>query len=75
MDQVLGALASFTADGGAYDQDRICAGIAERHPEAAAVIPPHATAVPSGTAETAPTQWDGHLQHCRARAHGVAERV
>ncbi len=27
------------------------------------VVPPRATAVPSDTAETAPTQRDGHLQH------------
>jgi len=52
----------FTGDG-AYDQDRVYAGVAERHPEAAVVVPPRATAVPSDTAETAPTQRDGHLQH------------
>ncbi len=27
------------------------------------VVPPRATAVPSNTAETAPTQRDGHLRH------------
>jgi hypothetical protein len=32
------------------------------NPEAAAVVPPRANAVPSGTAETAPTQRDRHLQ-------------
>jgi len=62
LDQVAGAVASFTGDGG-YDQDRVYAGVAERHPEAAMVVPPHATAVPSDTAETAPMQRDGHLQH------------
>jgi len=62
LDQVAGAVASFTGDGG-YDQDRVYAGVAERHPEAAVVVPPRATAVPSGTAETAPTQRDGHVQH------------
>ena len=35
----------------------------ERHPEAAIIVPPRATAVPSETAETAPTQRDRHLQH------------
>ncbi len=62
LDQVPGPLASFTADG-AYDQDRVYAGVAERHPEAAVAVPPRATAVPSDTAESAPTQRDSHLQH------------
>src|SRR5215212_1877586 len=35
---------------------------AERHPEAIVIVPPRATAVPSATAETAPTQRDRHLQ-------------
>jgi len=62
LDQVAKSVASFTADG-AYDQDRVYAGVAERHPEAAVVVPPRANAVPSDTAESAPTQRDGHLQH------------
>src|SRR3954454_13901533 len=36
---------------------------AERHPEAAVVVPPRPTAVTSQTAESAPTQRDRHLQH------------
>src|SRR5689334_5517198 len=55
-------VASFTGDG-AYDQDGVYASVAERHPEAAVVVPPRATAVPSETAESAPTQRDRHLQH------------
>jgi len=62
LDQVAGAVASFTGDGG-YDQDRVYASVAGRHPEAAVVVPPRTSAVPSDTAETAPTQRDGHLQH------------
>jgi len=62
LDQVAGPVASFTGDG-AYDQDRVYAGVAQRHPEAAVVVPPRATAVPSEMAESAPTQRDGHLQH------------
>ena len=62
LDQVAGAVASFTGDG-AYDQDRVYAGVAQRHPEAAVVVSPRATAVPSEAAESAPTQRDGHLQH------------
>ncbi len=62
LDQVAAPLASFTGDG-AYDQDGVYASVAERHPEAAVVVPPRATAVPSQTAESAPTQRDRHLQH------------
>ncbi len=54
LDQIVGPLASFTGDG-AYDQDRVYAGVAQRHPTAAVVVPPRATSVPSDTAETAPT--------------------
>ncbi len=62
LDQVAGPVASFTGDR-AYDQDRVYASVAQRHPEAAVVVPPRATAVPSEMAESAPTQRDGHLQH------------
>src|SRR3954451_4546846 len=62
LDQVAGPVASFTGDG-AYDQDGVYASVAERHPEAAVVVPPRATAVPSETAESDPTQRDRHLQH------------
>src|SRR3954462_2960834 len=61
LDQVDGPIASFTGDG-AYDQDGVYASVAERHPAAAVIVPPRATAVPSATAETAPTQRDRHLQ-------------
>src|SRR3954466_8900127 len=61
LDQVEGPVVSFTGDG-AYDQDGVYASVAERHPEAAVIVPPRSTAVPSATAETAPTQRDRHLQ-------------
>ena len=54
-------MASVTGDG-AYDQEVVYASVAERHPEAAVVVPPRATAVPSKTAESEPTQRDSHLQ-------------
>ncbi len=66
LDQVARTVASFTGDG-AYDRDRVYAGVAQRHPEAAVVVPPRATAGPSDTAETAPTQRDGHLQRVEPR--------
>src|SRR5690349_88683 len=61
LDQVDGQIASFTGDG-AYDQEGVYASVAERHPAAAVIVPPRATAVPSATAETAPTASDRHLQ-------------
>jgi len=59
LDQA-GPLASFTADG-AYDQDGVYGEVARRSPEAAVIVPPRSSAIPSETAETAPTQRDRHL--------------
>ena len=61
LDRMGGAVASFTADG-AYDRDDVHAEVAARHPGAAVIVPPRSGAVPSDTAETAPTQRDRHLQ-------------
>jgi hypothetical protein len=61
LDQVTGEVAAFVGDGG-YDQSSTYDDVAQRHPDAAVVIPPRATAVPSETAATAPTQRDRHLQ-------------
>ena len=61
LDQVTGAVSSVTADG-ADDQDGVYADVAERHPDAAVIVPPRCTAVLSGKAATAPTQRDRHLQ-------------
>ncbi len=57
LDQVAAGVASVTADS-AYDGAAVYAAVADRHPGAAVVIPPRATAVPS---ETTTTQRDGHL--------------
>ena len=46
LDQVQAPVASFTGDG-AYDQDGIYGTVAERHPDAAVIVPPRSTAVPS----------------------------
>jgi hypothetical protein len=54
-------VSTVTGDG-AYDRDDVYAEIATRHPAAAVVVPPRANAVPSDTAETAPTQPDAHLR-------------
>jgi hypothetical protein len=61
LDQVDGPVASFAGDG-AYDRDDVYAEVAARHPDADVVVPPRSTAVPSDTAETAPTQRDAHLR-------------
>src|SRR4051795_10717431 len=61
LEQADGPIASLTGDG-AYDQESVYSGVAERHPEASVIVPPRSTAVPSDTAETAPTQRDRHLQ-------------
>jgi Transposase DDE domain len=62
LDQVVEPVTSFTGDG-AYDQQGVSTAIFKRHPEAAIIVPPRSTAVPSDTAETTPTQRDRHLQH------------
>ena len=61
LDQVTGSVASVTGNT-AYDQEGVYASIAQRHPEAAVIVPPRATAVPSTTGESEPTQCDRHLQ-------------
>src|SRR5215212_1051927 len=61
LNQVDGPVASLTGDG-AYDRDDVYAVVAERHPEAAVIVPPRCNVVPSQTAETAPTPRDRHLQ-------------
>jgi transposase len=66
LDQISDPIASVTADG-AYDGDPVYRVIAQRDPAAAVIIPPRSTAVPSNTAETAPTQRDQHLQKIQER--------
>jgi hypothetical protein len=61
LDRIDGPVASFTADG-AFDRDDVYAEVAARHPGAAVIVPPRSGAVPSGAAETAPTQRDRHLR-------------
>ena len=52
---------SFTGDG-ACDQDSVYADVAQRHPEAAVVVPPRSTAVQCRKAESEPTQQYCHLR-------------
>src|ERR687894_1640296 len=61
LDQVEAPVASFTGDG-AFDRDDVYAAVAARHPDAVVIVPPRSSAVPSDTAQTAPTRRDRHLQ-------------
>ncbi len=68
---------SSTGDG-AYDRDVVYAEVAARHPAAAVIVPPRASAVPSAAAETTPTQRDAHRsesyvrkQHDPGRTPGI----
>ena len=74
LDQVGASVASFTADG-AYDQDGVSAAVFQRHPEAAVIVLPRSTAVPSDTAATAPTQRDRHLQSIAEHGRAAWQKV
>ena len=61
LERIGGSVASFTGDG-AYDRDNVCAAVAARRPDAAVVVPPRVSAIPSAAAATDPTRRDGHLR-------------
>ena len=61
LDQVAAPVVSLTGEG-AYGRSDVYGAVAERHPEAAVVVPPRRDAVPSRTAGTEPTQRDRHLR-------------
>jgi hypothetical protein len=54
---------------GSYDGEPVYRAVAARQPDppAAVIIPPRASAVPSPTADTAPSQRDVHLRMIRDR--------
>jgi len=67
LGQLLGPLASVTADG-AYDGEPTYRAVAEHQPDpsVAVVIPPRSTAVPGPAADTpTPSQRDGHIKTIR----------
>ena len=74
LDQVVDPIASFTADG-AYDQDGVYGEVAARHPDAAVIVPPRSSAVPSATAGTAPTRRDEHLRTIAERGRRGWQKV
>jgi len=57
LEQIASGVASLTADG-AYDGEAVYDAVAERHPGAAVIIPPRATAIAN---EAATSQRDGHI--------------
>jgi hypothetical protein len=61
LGQIDGSVGIFIGDG-AFDRDDVYAEVAARHPDAAVIVPPRASAVPSDMAETTPTQRDAHLR-------------
>src|SRR5918998_1261094 len=61
LDRIDGPVVSFTADG-AFDRDDVYGEVAARHADAAVIVPPRSSAVPSDAAETTPSQRDRHLQ-------------
>ena len=61
LDQIAEPVELFLGDGG-YDRAGVYTTLDERHPDAKVIVPPRADAVLSATADTDPTQRDGHIQ-------------
>jgi hypothetical protein len=61
LDQIAEPVELFLGDGG-YDRTGVYTTLDERHPVAVIVVPPRVDAVLSATADTDPTQRDGHIQ-------------
>lgn len=61
LDQIARPIGTVLADG-TYDCEPVYRAVAAHSPAAEVIIPPRATAVPSDTAESAPTQRDRHIQ-------------
>ena len=61
LERVDGSVTSLTGDG-AYDRNDVYGTVAEHYPDAAVIVPPRASAVPSEAALSAPTQRDAHLR-------------
>jgi IS5 family transposase len=74
LGQIADPIASFTADG-SYDQDQVSQAIAERHPDAAVIVPPRAGAVASASSKTTPTQRDRHLRMIAERGRMAWQRA
>jgi len=60
---------------GAYDRDDVYREVCQRHPDAAVIVPSRSGAVPSATADSAPTKRDRHLQLIAERGLAVGIRL
>src|SRR4051794_39122688 len=74
LDQVAGPVGPFPG-AGAFQPNGVEPRRAPRHPEATIIVPPRATAVPSQTAESAPTPRDRHLQLIAERGRMAWQRA
>ena len=66
LDQIECPISAVFADG-AYDGEPTYRSVTDHTPDAAVIIPPRSTAVPSPAADTAPTQRDRHIQLIKER--------
>src|SRR4051812_40622356 len=73
LDQIADPVELFMGDGG-YDRTGVYTTLNERHPAATVVVPPRADAVLSATADTEPTQRDGHIQAIAGRGRMAWQR-
>jgi hypothetical protein len=74
LDRIKRPIAAVLADG-AYDGEPTYRTVAKHAPDAEVIVPPRATAVVSGTAETAPTQRDRHIQMIQERGRRGWQRA
>jgi hypothetical protein len=74
LNQVDSPVTLFTVDG-AYDHIGVYGEVVARHPEGSVIVPPRASAVPSATAQPAPTKRDRPLQIIAERGRMAGRRV
>src|SRR4051794_18043764 len=73
LDQIADPVELFMGDGG-YDRTGVYTALDERHPAATVVVPPRSDAVLSATADTNPTQRDGHIQAIASKGRMAWQR-
>jgi DDE family transposase len=73
LDQITDPIASFTADG-AYDQDKVYEGVAERYPDAAVIVPATFNSSPEGFCRNrSDTAGPAHPGNRQTWPHGLAK--
>jgi hypothetical protein len=73
LDQIAEPVELFMGDGG-YDRTGVYTALDQRHPAAVIVVPPRSDAVLSATADTNPTQRDGHIQAIASKGRMAWQR-